>query len=141
MFPSRVFFLVEGCTWYEFLPEVVLNNTAPEHSVPLVLALHGNGDDPVQFVDNNGWLNMACENRLAIVAPYFQMLFTMTLDRIPLCKATCAVAHYMLDTYPALDPSQVVRGRLLHGRLRHAPRRHRGARPLRRRRAHVRHAL
>ena len=94
-------------TWYEFLPEEVLNNTAPEHSVPLVLALHGNGDDPVQFVDNNGWLNMACENRFAIVAPYFQMLFTMTLDRIPLCKATCAVAHYMLDTYPALDPSRV----------------------------------
>lgn len=94
-------------TWYEFLPEEVVNNTATAGSVPLLLALHGNGDDPVQFLDNNGWITEACENRFAIVAPYTQMLFTMTEDRMPMCKATVAIAQYMLDTYPALDPSRV----------------------------------
>ena len=31
-------------TWYEVLPRDVLDNTAPEHSVPLLLANHGGGD-------------------------------------------------------------------------------------------------
>ena len=30
-------------TWYEFLPEEVLNNTADEHSIPLLLCNHGGG--------------------------------------------------------------------------------------------------
>lgn len=32
-------------TWYEVVPEEVKNGTAPEHSVPMWLMLHGGGDD------------------------------------------------------------------------------------------------
>lgn len=42
-------------TWYELLPEEVKNNTAAKHSVPLVLANHGGGDDPLQTA---GTLNL-----------------------------------------------------------------------------------
>ncbi len=36
-------------TWFEYLPEEVLNHTAPAGTVPLILANHGGGDDPRQF--------------------------------------------------------------------------------------------
>lgn len=38
-------------TWYEYLPEEIVNGTAKEGTIPLILALHGGGDDPRQFVD------------------------------------------------------------------------------------------
>lgn len=98
-------------TWYEFLPEEVQNGTAAEHSVPLWLANHGGGDDPVQFVDEIGLLSLAGKERFAMVAPYYQSMYAGPFgggdDPIPMCKALCAVVHYMLDTYPALDPSRV----------------------------------
>ncbi len=89
-------------TWYEFLPEEVLNGTAPEHSVPLWLANHGGGDDPVQFVDEIGLLELIEENRMAVVAAENQSLQSDTRS-----KALPALARYMLETYPALDPSRV----------------------------------
>lgn len=33
-------------TWFEYLPDEVLKGTAPAGTVPLILALHGGGDDP-----------------------------------------------------------------------------------------------
>jgi len=98
-------------TWYEFLPEEVLNNTAPEHSIPLYLANHGGGDDPVQFVDEIGLLDLMGEERIAAVAPYYQSMYAGRFgggsDATVMCRALCALVHYMLDTYPALDPSRV----------------------------------
>lgn len=89
-------------TWYEFLPEEVLNGTAAEHSVPLWLANHGGGDDPVQFVDEIGLLELASEKRQAIVAAENQSLQTPAR-----CESLPALVEYMLETYPALDPSRV----------------------------------
>ncbi len=91
-------------TWYEFLPEEVLNNTAPEHSVPLWLSNHGGGDDPVQFVDEIGLLELAGKERFALVGDAYQSLYYSTAV---MADAKAALVQYMLDTYPALDPSRV----------------------------------
>jgi hypothetical protein len=54
--------------WYEYLPEEVLNNTAPAGTVPLLLANHGGGDDVRVFVEEFGLLNLAGKERFAMVA-------------------------------------------------------------------------
>jgi len=93
-------------TWFEVLPEEVKNNTAPAGSVPLILANHGAGDDPVQFLDEMDWLNIAGDKRLAIVAPYHTVNFGVSGYNI-LCDVLPKLVQYMLDTYPALDASRV----------------------------------
>lgn len=87
--------------WYEYLPEEVLNNTAPAGSVPLILANHGGGDDPRVFVEEFGLLELAGKERIALVAPDHQLIAEV---RGP---ALTAVVNYMLETYPALDASRV----------------------------------
>ena len=88
-------------TWYELLPEEVKNNTAPKHSVPLVLANHGGGDDPLQYLDEIGMLALAGEKRIAVVAPFHSNVTNLLSEVLP------KLVRYMLDTYPALDPSRV----------------------------------
>ena len=89
-------------TWYEILPEEVLNNTAPAKSVPLWLGNHGGGDDPVQFLDEIGLLELASKERHAIVAAENQ-----SIGNDIRAEALPALVKYMLETYPALDPSRV----------------------------------
>ena len=92
--------------WYEILPEEVLNHTAAPGTVPLLLANHGAGDDPIQFLDEMNWLNIAGKERLAIVAPYHTTAFGVNGYNI-LCDALPALVRYMLETYPELDASRV----------------------------------
>ena len=96
-------------TWWEILPQEVLDGTAPEHSVPLWLANHGGGDDPVQYCDEIGLLALAGEERFAMIASYYQSMSPRgaNVDPKALCNALDALVIYMLDTYPALDPSRV----------------------------------
>lgn len=99
-------------TWYEFLPEEVLNGTAPEHSIPLILSNHGGGDDPVQATDELGLITLAGRERLAIVAARYATdipgagIFGASPFDVN-GKALPALVRYMLETYPALDPSRV----------------------------------
>lgn len=99
-------------TWYEFLPEEVLSGTANKQSVPLIVVNHGGGDDPVQAVDELGFLKLAGEKRFAMIAVRHTSEipssgfgsaspFDTMSDVLP------QVARYMLDTYPQLDPSRV----------------------------------
>jgi len=88
--------------WLEVLPQDVLDGTAAKGSVPLVLATHGSGDDPQQFLDEDGLLEMAGEHHFAIVAPYHQQLSTDIVSAV-----MPKLVQYMLDTYPALDASHV----------------------------------
>ena len=94
-------------TWYEYLPEEVVDGSAKDGTIPLILAWHGGGDDPRQFVEGQGFLELAGKERIAILAPekekiqpYFG-LDVMTAQVAPL------LVRYMLETYPALDPSRV----------------------------------
>jgi dienelactone hydrolase len=88
-------------TWYEFLPDEMLDNTAAPGSIPLLLMNHGGGDDPVQAADDLGWITLAGKKHFAIVAP----LHTSATD--VLSTALPALVKYMLDTYPQLDKSRV----------------------------------
>ena len=88
-------------TWFEYLPEEVLKNTAPAGTVPLILANHGGGDDPRQFVEEIGLLPLAGAERFAIVAPEHQSIAGLLSDALP------ELVKYMLKTYPALDSSRV----------------------------------
>lgn len=88
-------------TWYEFLPDEVLDGTAAEGSIPLVLVNHGGGDDPVQCVEEMGWLALCGEERVAAVCAASAQTYAIGAEMLP------ALVHYMLDTYPALDASRV----------------------------------
>ena len=87
--------------WYEYLPEEVLDGTAAEGSIPLILCNHGGGDDARVFVEEFGLLELAGQERIALVAPDHQLIGEI---RGP---ALTAVVEYMLETYPALDASRV----------------------------------
>ena len=98
-------------TWYEVLPQEVLNNTAPAHSVPLLLANHGGGDDHLMFLDETGLLLTAGREGFAIVAPMHSGITVISGEVLP------RLVKYMLDTYPALDPERVwVTGYSMGGR-------------------------
>ncbi len=87
--------------WYEVLPQEVLNNTAPEHSVPLLLANHGGGDDVLMFLDETGILLTAGEQQFAIAAPMHSGITLIAGDLLP------RFVKYILAKYPALDPERV----------------------------------
>ena len=87
--------------WYEYVPDEVLDNTAPAGSVPLMLALHGGGDDARVFVEEQGLLEIAAEERIAVVAPDHSWLGAAKNDSFE------ALVHWMLNKYPALDASRV----------------------------------
>ncbi len=87
--------------WYEVLPKGVKDNTAPAHSVPLLLANHGGGDDHLMFLDETGLLLTAGEQGFAIVAPMHSGITVIAGEVLP------RLVQYMLDTYPALDPERV----------------------------------
>ncbi len=87
--------------WYEYLPEEVLNNTAPAGSIPLILANHGGGDDPRVFVEEFGLLELAGKERVAVVAPDHSTITAVKNQALE------ALVNYMLATYPALDASRV----------------------------------
>ena len=99
-------------TWYEFLPKEVLDGTAAEHSIPLILCNHGGGDDPVQAVDELGLITLAGSERIALVAPRYasDVPGNSIFDGSPFDvngKSLPALVQYMLDTYPALDSARV----------------------------------
>ncbi len=96
--------------WYELIPEEVLNGKAPDGTVPLILANHGGGDDPMQYLDEIGMISIAEHERVAVVAPYHSGVGNLP-DALP------ALVQYMLDTYPALDASHTyVTGYSMGGR-------------------------
>jgi predicted esterase len=98
-------------TWFEYLPDEVLKGTAPAGTVPLILAMHGGGDDPRVFVDEIGLLDLAGSERFAMVAPEHQSLnFARTNDPTLqglLCNILPKFVKHILKAYPALDPSRV----------------------------------
>jgi pimeloyl-ACP methyl ester carboxylesterase len=88
-------------TWFEYLPEEVLKGSALPGTVPLILALHGGGDDPRQFVEEIGLLPIAGAERFAVVAPEHQSSTNQLSDSLP------RLVKHMLKTYPAFDSSRV----------------------------------
>jgi poly(3-hydroxybutyrate) depolymerase len=77
---------------------------APAHSVPVVVLLHGNTNDPRTQIETSGFLQVAGEERFFIVemewqgTPNYQ---AMGHDGIE------SVLAILLEKYPQLDPSRI----------------------------------
>ena len=89
--------------WYEYWPEELMEG-APEHSVPVVVLLHGNTNDPRTQIETSGFLQVAGEDRFFIVemewqgTPNYQ---AMGHDGIE------SVLAILLEKYPQLDPARI----------------------------------
>lgn len=95
-------------TWFEYVPEEVLDGSVQEGSVPLFLICHGGGDDPRQYVEGQGFLELAGEERFIMVAPDKSMLHTTDADgNTILDRALPELVKYMIDKYPAIDTSRI----------------------------------
>ena len=57
-------------TWFEYVPESVLD--AEDGTVPLVITLHGNGNDPRLMGDTSGWPELAAQEGFIVIAPEWQ---------------------------------------------------------------------
>jgi hypothetical protein len=104
-------------TWYEFIPQDVLDGTAAKGSVPVILALHGTGDDPLMFVDEIGLLEVAGREKVAVIAPFEEELVIVhegarAVMGVPvsegiLVQALPRLIDHVLKKFPALDASRV----------------------------------
>jgi poly(3-hydroxybutyrate) depolymerase len=89
--------------WYEYWPKE-LKEGAPAHSVPVVVLLHGNTNDPRTQAETSGFLQVAGEERIFLVemewqgTPNYQ---AMGHDGIE------SVLAILFEKYPQLDPSRV----------------------------------
>jgi len=56
--------------WYEYIPEQAIN--AENGSVPVVMLLHGNTNDPRTQYDTSGWAKVASEEGIILICPEWQ---------------------------------------------------------------------
>ena len=90
-------------TWYEYVPQEVLDGKVLDHSVPLVMAYHGGSDDPRGYVEEIGWLNLVGKERFILVAPERDALN----DTPQLGDALGALVKYVIEEYPAIDTTRI----------------------------------
>ena len=89
--------------WYEYWPKELMNG-APEHSVPVVVLLHGNANDPRTQAETSGFIQVAAQDRFFVVemewqgTPNYQ---AMGHDGVE------SVLYQLFAKYPQLDPSRV----------------------------------
>lgn len=57
-------------TWYEYLPNQIIDSN--ENSVPLIMTLHGNGNDPRVQADSSGWIELAAQENFIVISPEWQ---------------------------------------------------------------------
>lgn len=87
--------------WYEYVPKAVKNAAAK--STPLVILLHGHGNDPRTQSETSGWIEVAAKENLLVAELEWQGNgFTpMGHDGIE------QVVYELLRKYPQADPSRV----------------------------------
>ena len=88
--------------WYEYIPENLLNVQA--HSVPLVVMLHGNTNDPRTQAETSGFVELAAERHFMAAELEWQgsgKYASMGSDGIE------AVVRTILEKYPFVDPGRV----------------------------------
>ena len=57
-------------TWFEYIPKDTLD--AEDGTVPLVISLHGNGNDARIQGDTSGWVELAAKEGFMVMAPEWQ---------------------------------------------------------------------
>lgn len=89
--------------WYEYWPSALLKD-APAKSVPMVVLLHGNRNDPRTQAETSGFVQLAAKEGFMAVEMEWQGngdYQAMGLDGIESC------IYQLLEKYPQLDPSRV----------------------------------
>ncbi|MDR2810437.1 MAG: hypothetical protein LBB84_07775 [Tannerellaceae bacterium] len=91
--------------WYEFIPETTVN--APNHSVPLVVLLHGNNNDNRTQSETSGFIEVAARENFMVAeiewqgSGRFPSEAFLGLDGIEL------VVDDIIHNYPQIDPSRI----------------------------------
>ena len=89
--------------WYEYWPEELLEG-APEHSVPVMVLLHGNTNDPRTQAETSGFIQVAAEDRFFVV----EMEWQGSPNYAPMGHdGVESVLYLLFAKYPQLDPSRV----------------------------------
>ena len=89
--------------WYEYWPQELLEG-APAHSVPVMVLLHGNQNDPRTQAETSGFLQVAAQDRFFVVemewqgSPNYQAMGHDGIEN---------VLYQLFAKYPQLDPSRV----------------------------------
>ena len=88
--------------WYEYFPEGT--QAAPAKSVPLMVLLHGNTNDPRTQAETSGFIELAGEEKFIVVEMEWQgseTHGTMGHDGVE------SVIYQLLEKYPQIDPSRI----------------------------------
>ena len=89
--------------WYEYWPVELLEG-APARSVPVMVLLHGNQNDPRTQAETSGFIQVAAEDRFFVVEMEWQGMpnyQAMGHDGVE------SVLYQLFAKYPQLDPSRV----------------------------------
>lgn len=89
--------------WYEYWPEELMHGV-PDKSVPVMVLLHGNANDPRTQAETSGFVQVADKEHFFVVEMEWQGSRTaaaMGLDGIE------SVLYMLFEKYPQLDPSRV----------------------------------
>ena len=91
---------------YEYTPVKALD--APAKSVPLVIMLHGNGNDPRIQGESSGWVEVAATHGLMLTSIEWQGRTAQETTFAAVGEAgTMAILDRLLAKYPQIDPSRV----------------------------------
>lgn len=92
---------------YEYVPKKAL--AAAPKSVPLVMMMHGNGNDPRIQGESSGWVEVAAKNTIILTSVEWQGRTTREKLVFPPIgeKGTMATLDRLLAKYPQIDPSRV----------------------------------
>ena len=88
--------------WYEYIPENLLD--AAKASIPLVVLLHGNTNDPRTQAETSGFVELAASKHFMVAELEWQgrdYYASMGLDGIE------AVVRRLMEKYPLIDPARV----------------------------------
>ncbi len=92
---------------YEYVPEKALK-AAPK-SVPLVIMMHGNNNDPRIQGESSGWVEVAAKNTIVLTSVEWQGRTTPDKQVFAAIgeKGTMTILDRMLAKYPQIDPGRV----------------------------------
>ena len=91
---------------YEYIPRKAVD-AAPK-SVPLVIMLHGNGNDPRIQGESSGWVEVAAKNTIMLTSIEWQGRTSQDTTFAAIGEAgTMAILDRLLAKYPQIDPSRV----------------------------------
>ena len=91
--------------WYEYWPNELMDaSKVPAHSVPVMVLLHGNANDPRTQAETSGFIEVAGKERFFVVEMEWQGSQTAAAMGHDGIETTL---YQLLAKYPQLDPSRI----------------------------------